>query len=136
MTPVLLYDRDCGLCTESVQQILRRDRRGTLRFAGLDGELAAALRTRHPELRDVDSVIWVEPADDGRPERVLVRSDAALAVARYVGGWWRLALIGRIVPRAPRDAVYRFVARHRHRLPGSPATCVLPTPEIMARFLD
>jgi predicted DCC family thiol-disulfide oxidoreductase YuxK len=141
-TPVLLYDGGCGLCARSVQWILRRDRRGTLRFAPLEGRYAAAVRAAYPELRDADSVVWVEPAEGRMAERVLVRSDAALAAAEYLGGVWRLALIGRLVPRLARDAAYRFVARHRHRhrhrhrLSGGTAACAMPVPDAAARFLD
>jgi predicted DCC family thiol-disulfide oxidoreductase YuxK len=136
MTPVLLYDGSCGLCARLVQWILRRDRRGTLRFAPLEGRYAAAVRAAHPELRDTDSVVWIEPAEGKMAERVLVRSDVALAAAEYLGGVWRLALIGGLVPRPVRDVVYRFVARHRHRLSGRTAACAIPAPDAAARFLD
>lgn len=133
---VLLYDGTCGLCASSVQTILRHDRRGTLRFASIDGAYGRGACVRHPELAAIDSMVWVEPAANGQPERVFVRSAAVLHVARYLGGFWRLALAGALVPRRLRDAAYDSVARHRHRLPGAGATCVVPTPEVGARFLD
>ena len=33
--PILLYDGTCGFCAESLQLVLRHDRRRTLRFAAL-----------------------------------------------------------------------------------------------------
>ena len=102
--PVLYYDGECGVCTRSVELVLRHDRRGTLRFASLRGEFGAALLARHPELRGVDSMLWVEPVPGENRERVLVRSGAVLAVVRYLGGWWRVALAARAIPRALRDA--------------------------------
>jgi predicted DCC family thiol-disulfide oxidoreductase YuxK len=134
--PVLLYDDACGFCAESVQLVLRHDRRRTLRFAALQGEFGTVVRERHPELGNVDSIVWVEPPAPGREERVLVRSDAALRVARYLGGWWALALPLRLVPRELRDAAYNLIARHRHRLVGSGPSCLLPAPEVRERFLD
>lgn len=136
MMPVLLYDDRCGLCASSVQFMLRHDRRGTLRFAPLSGRFAADVRARHPALRDVDSMVWLEPVERGREERVLLRSDAALAAAGYLGGWWRLALIARFVPRPLRDAVYRLVARHRHRWQAAAPACIVTTTETKSRFLD
>jgi hypothetical protein len=38
--PVLLYDGLCGFCDGTVQFILKHDRRGTLRFATLQGDFA------------------------------------------------------------------------------------------------
>ena len=132
---LLLYDGDCGVCAASVQLVLRHDRRRTLRFASLQGATGTALRARHPALAAVDSVLWVEPAPDGRGERVLVRSAAALRVARYLGGWWRvLGALGWLVPRPVRDAAYDLIARHRMRL-RAPA-CLLPDAGERARFVE
>src|SRR3954451_25037195 len=80
-SPVLLYDGVCGFCNKTVQMILDRDRRGTMRFAALQSDYGQATIERHPELRGVDSVVFVERAAEG--ERVYARSDAALRVAAY-----------------------------------------------------
>jgi predicted DCC family thiol-disulfide oxidoreductase YuxK len=61
--PVLLYDGSCGFCAESVQLVLRHDRRGTLQFAALDGTFGREVLARHPELGQVDSVVWYDPGD-------------------------------------------------------------------------
>ena len=134
--PVLLYDGTCGFCAESVQLVLRHDRRGTLRFAPLQGAVGAALLRGHPELDGVDSMVWAEPGPPGSPGRVLTRSDAALRIARYLGGWWRLAAAARLVPRPLRNAGYDLIARHRHRLLAGGPACLVPAPEVRARFLD
>lgn len=129
--PVLLYDGTCGLCSSLVRFILRRDRKATLRFATLDGEFAASVRGAFPELAGVDSMVWV----DAGMGRVLARSDAALRVARYLGGRWRLAAVGAIVPRSIRDRIYDVVARHRHQVASRPAACLVPGPDVVHRFL-
>jgi predicted DCC family thiol-disulfide oxidoreductase YuxK len=134
--PVLLYDGTCGFCAESVQLVLRHDRRRTLRFAALQGAFGTAVRARHPELARVDSVVWVDSPDGGPAERVLVRSDAALRVARYLGGWFHLARAGGLLPRRVRDAAYDLVARHRHRLSGDGPSCLVPAADVRGRFLD
>ncbi|HEX4632313.1 MAG TPA: DCC1-like thiol-disulfide oxidoreductase family protein [Gemmatimonadales bacterium] len=118
--PVLLYDGACGFCAESVQFLLRHEgTRHDLRFASLERVPGAG----------ADSVVWREGGRD------LVRSDAVMAAARYLGGGWRaLGTAATLVPRPLRDGLYRLVARHRHRLGGS--VCVIPTPEQRSRFLD
>jgi len=131
---LLLYDGNCGFCASSVQWVLRRDARGTLLFAPLQGETAKPILARHPELAGVDSVVWVEDAN-GAGERVLVRSAAALRAARYLeGGWSVVARLAALIPRGIRDWGYDLVARHRHTLISDPA-CLLPTPEERVRFL-
>jgi predicted DCC family thiol-disulfide oxidoreductase YuxK len=131
---LLLYDGSCGLCAASVRFVLEHERQQSLQFAPLQGETGEAVRARHPALRAVDSMIWVEGSTEGR-ERVFLRSAAALRVARYVGGpWAALAVAASLVPRFIADAVYDAIARHRHQL-VSKDRCFLPPPSVRARFL-
>lgn len=131
---MLLYDGTCGFCAASVQFILRHERRHTLRFAALESEAGRQVRARHPAIDGLDSMIWVEhPGDIG--ERVLVRSEAGLRIARYMGGLWRMAVLGRLMPRVLRDAAYDTVARHRHRLVPEPEQCYVPPPDVRRRFI-
>ena len=127
--PLILYDGVCGLCASSVQFILRHERRHTLLFAPLQGERAAEVRARHPELAGVDSMVWVEGG------RVKVRSDAVIAAAGYLGFPWALVTVARVLPRALRDGLYDFVARHRHKVFAAPEQCYMPPPAVRARFL-
>jgi predicted DCC family thiol-disulfide oxidoreductase YuxK len=132
--PVLIYDGVCGLCNWTVRVVLRLDRRGRVRFAPLQGTYAAELRQRHPELGDADSLVLVERRPDG--ERVLVKSDAVLRLAHRLGGVWRVAAVGRLVPRALRDWVYDGVARHRYAIFGRLALRPSPPAHVTARFLE
>lgn len=134
--PVLLYDGVCGFCNKSVQTILDHDRRGEMRFAALQSGYGLAVVERHPELRGVDSVVYVERAAGGGGERVFVRSDAALKVAAYLGGFWRLFLAAKVMPRRWRDYFYDLFARNRYRFFGKYDACLLPPPEVRSRFLE
>jgi predicted DCC family thiol-disulfide oxidoreductase YuxK len=124
------------MCASGVQWLLRHDRRGTLRFAALDSVYGADVRRRHPEIAGIDSMIWVEPATPDEPEHISVQSNAALRIARYLGGVWRLALVGGAVPKPLRDAAYNVIARYRHHLRGRRETCPVPGPDVRARFLE
>ena len=80
-------------------------------------------------------MVWLEPSHGG-PSRVLVQSDAVLAVLTYVGGAWAwIARLGRLVPRPSRDLLYRVVARYRYRVFGRNPSCLLPNAEQKSRFL-
>ena len=135
LNPVLLYDGLCGFCDGTVQFILKHDRRGTLRFATLQGDFARGVIERHPELYGVDSLVLVDHDPSGK-ERVHVRSDGALQVARYLGGAWKLARATAVVPRFIRDSVYDGFARIRYRVFGRYDSCPIPSPEQRARFID
>ena len=133
--PVLLFDDACGFCNAAVQTVLRHDKKRTLRFASLHGEYGLDLRTRHPELNSIDSMVWFHPGHGNSGEFIAIRSDAALLAADYLGGLFRLAAIARVVPRRLRDAAYDFVARHRHKLSPSSKECFIPAPDQRSRFL-
>lgn len=130
----LLYDGYCHYCDGAVQFILRHDRHGSMRFAPLDGTLARGVLQRQPALATIDSLILLEGTDKHRT-RVRVRSDAVLAVARYLGWPWRALALFRVVPRPIRDALYDAFARIRYRLSPRRNACRVPSHEERARFL-
>jgi len=132
---VMLYDGVCWFCNTLVQAVIKRDRRGTLRFAALQSNYGQAVIARHVELKGVDSVVWLRTSATGE-ERVVTRSDAALQLAGYLGGPWRLLLAAYIMPRPIRDFIYDLFARYRYKLFGRYDTCLLPSPAARARFLD
>ena len=129
---IILFDGVCNLCNGAVQFILDRDPHAVFRFAALQSDAAGALlRDRGVVVDRVepDSVILVEGNE------VYHRSDAALRVARHLRAPWPAAYALRVVPRFVRDAIYRFIARHRYLWFGRTETCRVPTPELRARFL-
>jgi predicted DCC family thiol-disulfide oxidoreductase YuxK len=129
--PILLFDGVCNLCNGSVQLIIRRDPGARFRFASLQSEAGQRyLDELRIDRESVDSVVLIEG------DRWYKEGDAALRIARHLGGPWRALGIFRLVPRPLRDRLYRFVARHRYRWFGKREACWLPTPELRQRFLD
>lgn len=134
--PVLLYDGVCGFCNRAVKLLLEHDRRHrTMRFAPVQSEFGQRVVARHPELANVDSVIYVESSATG-DERVSIRSDAALRCARYLGGMWNLFRVAALIPRPVRDFLYDQFAKRRYQLFGKYDTCMLPSPDVRSRFVD
>jgi predicted DCC family thiol-disulfide oxidoreductase YuxK len=64
------------------------------------------------------------------------RSAAALLAARELGPPWSWLTIFRVLPGAIRNWLYDFVARHRYQWFGRYDTCLIPTPDQRARFID
>jgi len=129
--PILLFDGVCNLCNGAVQFIIRRDPRWRFRFAALQSDAAkSVLQTAGADAGALpDSMVLIE---DGRLYR---RSSAALRVAKHLRFPWPLMRVFWIVPRPLRNWMYDFVARHRYRWFGRRDECMLPTPELQARFL-
>ena len=118
--------------------ILPRDRDARLRFATLQGPIAASILARHgvpvPE-GEPDSIVLVEHPDTPA-ERLAFRSTAALRIARALAAPWSWLAVLRAVPRPLRDWVYDRVAASRYRVFGKLDACPVPAPEHRRRFLD
>jgi predicted DCC family thiol-disulfide oxidoreductase YuxK len=135
--PVLLYDGVCGLCNRLVRFVLRRDPGGRFRFASLQGGFAANTLLRHgADVSDLDTM-YVVLEDPRLGEKLVARSDAAIAVLLQLGGVWRaLGTVLRIFPKGLRDGGYGWIARNRYRLFGKYDSCPLVEPKYRDRFLD
>lgn len=127
---LLLFDGVCHLCDASVRFIVRRDPAGKIKFAPIQSPLGREIYTRH----------GLNPAAPNTmlfltPRGVFQASDAALEIARTLGGAWKLAHFFKPMPRALRDAAYDFIARNRYRWFGKDDACMMPTPELKARVV-
>lgn len=130
---VVLFDGVCNLCHMSVQFIIDRDRAGRYKFVSLQSERGAELTRAHGgtvPLGEPESILLI------REGRLYSHSGAALRIARHLDGAWSVLWVFLVVPTFIRDAVYRWVARHRYRWFGKEESCRMPTPDLRARFLD
>jgi len=127
---VVLFDGVCNLCNGIVRFVIRNDPNGRFRFAALDSDVARELLRQRGVAPEMNQTVMLVD-DDG----VHVRSEAALRVARGLRAPWPLAVVSRVVPRAIRDAVYDWIAANRYAWFGKRNECMVPTPELAARFL-
>ena len=127
--PVIVFDALCVLCSAHAQFVLRHDRARRFLLASMQSEAGAAIyRAFGIDPADPDTLILVEG------DRVLRDSDAILAIWRALGWPWRAAGVFGIVPKALRDPIYRWAARHRYRLFGRRETCRVPSAAQQSRI--
>jgi predicted DCC family thiol-disulfide oxidoreductase YuxK len=135
--PIILYDGVCGLCNRLIQFVLRYDSHDRFRFAALQSDFASQILRRHgAAAEDLDTVYVV--LDPGlRDERILSRSDAAVAVLRELGGGWAaLGVLLGVLPLWLRNWGYNLVARNRYRTFGKYDSCPIPSEKDRRKFLD
>jgi predicted DCC family thiol-disulfide oxidoreductase YuxK len=129
--PVILFDGVCNLCDRSVQFIIKRDRDKKFMFASLQGKKGQELLQQfHLPADNFHSFVLVEG------DKIYSRSTGALRVFRLLGGGWKLLYAFIVVPRFIRDAVYNWIAKNRYKWYGKKDECMIPTPELKARFFD
>ena len=129
--PVLLFDGVCNLCNNWVQLVIKNDPNAQFRFAALQSEVGQQLLKQHnlPQ-QEFTSLVLLDKG------RVYTRSSAALRIARKLSGAWPLLYAFMALPASMRDGVYNLVAQNRYRWFGKQESCMLPTPELKARFLE
>ncbi|CAN7149606.1 DCC1-like thiol-disulfide oxidoreductase family protein [Pseudorhodoferax sp. LjRoot39] len=128
---IVVFDAECLLCNRQVQFLLRHDRQALCRFAAIQGVTWQRLLAQHGLQVDRWQTLLVV---DG--PRAWQHTAAILQVLHALGWPWRLAWAAWLVPAPLRDAAYRWMTRNRLRFLGRAPSCLVPTPEIAARFLD
>src|SRR4051812_47642128 len=118
--PVILFDGVCNLCNGAVQWIIRHDPQGIFHFATLQSR----------DTKRLETIILL----DGRRE--YRRSTAFLHILRRLPPFKWLAYLGATLPEPIRDHIYDLIAANRYRLFGKTDQCMIPTPQIAARFID
>ncbi len=131
-SPILFFDGECNLCNGLVQFVLKRDKKKLFFFSPLQSHAGkeAAAKAFSTESGSTDSfVLYLNGA-------YYSRSSAALHTFRLLGGLWpALFFAGIIWPPFLRDGIYNFVSRNRYKWFGKRYSCMIPTPDVMARFL-
>lgn len=127
---VLLIDGVCNLCEGCVRFIVPRDPEGRFAFAALQSETGERLLREAGLPNDLDTVVLLE---DGRS---YARSTAILRVLRRLSGAWPLLYALIAIPRPLRDWAYAAFIAHRYRWFGKKDACLVPGPDLAARFLD
>ncbi|WP_247232386.1 thiol-disulfide oxidoreductase DCC family protein [Telluribacter sp. SYSU D00476] len=127
---IVFFDGVCNLCNGAVNFLIDHDAKQRLRFASLQSEAGQAVLQKYglPQ-HQYESFLLL------KGDRLYQKSDAALEVARLLGGMWTGFYVFKLVPRFLRDAVYSWVARNRYRWFGKNSSCRMPTPELRGRFV-
>ena len=128
---IILFDGVCNLCNGAVRFIIKRDNKNRFLFASLQSEEGKQiLEDNNFPANKSDSFLLVE---DGK---VYERSTAALRVLKNLSGLRSLLYGFIIVPKFIRDSVYNWIAKNRYQWFGRKDECMIPTPELKAKFLN
>lgn len=130
MSAIILFDGVCNFCNGSVNFIIERDPEAYFKFAPLQSEIGQKLLQENGVDKTVtDSVVLIE---DGK---VYTRTTAALKIAKRLSGYWSYFYGFIVVPSFFRDIFYKLFAQYRYKMFGKTDACMLPSPEVRARFL-
>lgn len=118
MSGTLIFDGECGFCTRSRDLLVRLDRQKRINTVPFQAR-GVPERAGVPAGELARSVYWLD--DDGSRYSGAQAANAALSAA--IGTNLPLRVYRLPGMRAAQDAVYRWVAANRHKLPGTTPWC-------------
>jgi predicted DCC family thiol-disulfide oxidoreductase YuxK len=129
---IILFDGICNLCNDSVLKIIKHDKKDLFVFAALQSESGQKI-TNYLKIdtSKVDAIILYEPG-----VAYEIKSTAALRIMKDFGGFWFVTQIFRIFPENIRDWAYDYIAKNRYKWFGKKESCMIPTSELQAKFLN
>ena len=128
---IILFDGVCNLCNGFVKLVIKYDKKDVFRFAALQSDIGKEIiKNIGLENQNIDSVVFYDPNGI-----YFIKSNAALEILKNLGGIFYLAFFLKIFPRFIRDFGYDFIARNRYKWLGRKESCMIPTPELKAKFL-
>ena len=129
---LVLFDGVCNLCNNSVQFIIKHDKKDLFMFAALQsGAGQEIIKSFNIDSQATDSVLLYSKKDG-----LSQKSTAALKIACHLGFPYNVLVIFFTIPTSIRDWVYDVIARNRYQWFGKSENCMVPTPNLQSKFLN
>jgi predicted DCC family thiol-disulfide oxidoreductase YuxK len=133
--PILLYDGVCGLCTRSVQLIIKYEAKREILFTPFQSQLGKYLFQQIGGSDSIDTVMLLQITNEGNWTHH-IRSDVVIKIAPYLRFPWLLIGWIKVLPRGIRDMMYNLTAKYRYKIWGQLKACYLPKEYGTRRFLS
>ncbi|WP_419869801.1 thiol-disulfide oxidoreductase DCC family protein [Chryseobacterium sp. CT-SW4] len=127
---IVFFDGECGVCNFWVQWIMVRDKKDSFLFASLQSEFGQKfLSERGLETKEFNTMyLW-------KPDKYyLKKSQAILKITTLLGGIYKLAFLGKIIPLFISDFFYDMVSRNRMKLAAQ--KCFLPDKHQRSKIIE
>ena len=102
-------------------------------FAPLQSEIGESIINEfNIDTEKTDSIILFDP----KARKIYHKSTAALKVAKQLSLPTSLLSVFLVVPAIVRNWVYDYIAKNRYKWYGKKDSCMIPTPELQAKFIS
>jgi predicted DCC family thiol-disulfide oxidoreductase YuxK len=129
---IILFDGVCTLCNRSVHYVIKHDKKDVFRFVALQSELGQKI-LKHIGIanKNIDSIVLFQIGIV-----YYYKSTAIIEITKSLQGFLNYGLLFRILPTPLRDIVYDYIAKNRFNWFGKNDSCMIPTPDLKAKFLE
>ena len=129
---LIFFDGVCGLCNNSVDFIIKRDKKNIFLFTSLQSEEAKEVLARYnypiEKIKNLSNIVYL------RKGKIEVKSKAILFILWDLSGFYKLMAIGFLIPNFIRDWVYGIVSKNRYLLVWKKEVCRVPAPHEKEKF--
>lgn len=127
---IVLFDGVCNLCETSVQFIIQHDKNDVFLFAAIQSEIGQKIINHLGlENRGIESIILYEPN-----QAYYYKAEAAKLILKELNTWKSL-----LYPLIPTGMIgnffYDYVAKNRYKWYGKKESCMMPSKEVLSKFL-
>lgn len=128
---IILFDGVCNLCNSSVDFVIKHDKKNRFLFTSLQSEAGKNILKKYSlPADDLTSFVLVQEG------KAYTKSTAALKVLKQLSSFVSIFYLFMVLPKFIRDAMYNRLADNRYKWFGKKEECMIPTPELKARFLS
>ncbi len=128
---IILFDGVCNLCSGWVSFVFKRDCAGRFKFVSVQSDTGQELLTLCGLPTDhFDTMVYIENGN------AYFKSTAFLKIVQWLDlPWPMIGFTVKSLPKMMRDWLYDRIALNRYRLFGQRSTCMIPTGQLVKRFL-
>jgi len=127
---IILFDGVCNFCNEKVNFIIKNDTNDVFRFVALQSETGQKIVTYLGIDKTIDSIILYEPA-----YAYFIKSEAVFRIIKHLSSSVKLLLLFNFIPINIKNLIYDYIAKNRYKWFGKLEVCMIPSEEIIRKFI-
>ena len=129
---LILFDGVCNLCNSIINYVIKHDKENVFMFAPLQSQTGEEIIMKFNLDTSITDSILLYSQEKG----LKIKSTAAIVIASKLGFPRNILSLFLIIPAFIRNWVYDYVANNRYKWYGKKDACMIPTPELKAKFLE
>ena len=127
---IILFDGVCNLCDSAVHFIIKQDKKDIFRFVALQSELGQKISKHIGVNQTMEGIVLYEPG-----KAYYYKAQAVVQICVLLKGIYQLMKVFSLLPQSFSNSIYDYIAKNRYKWYGKKEACLIPTPEISAKFL-
>jgi predicted DCC family thiol-disulfide oxidoreductase YuxK len=127
---IILFDGVCNYCNDKVNFIIKNDTNDVFRFVAIQSETGQKIITYLGIEKTIDSIILYEPG-----YAYFIKSEAVFRIINHLSSSVKLLLLLNFIPTSIKNIFYDIIAKNRYKWYGKNEQCMLPSEEVVSKFI-